>query len=153
MGSATPKLTNRSGFTLIESLAVIIIMAILGGMAMPKISRSTMQTKVDRAAYAVTNDVQMAFSLAARSNKPVTYAIDNTKLRFVVADRATGTVMYDRYYGTTTSPFGLTAFGMSATSVTVFPNGTSSQQVEVNLTLRNYSRTVRVSRVGFVRVQ
>jgi type II secretory pathway pseudopilin PulG len=135
-----------------ETLAVVIIMAILGAMAMPAINRSTMQTKVDRAAYSIANDVQAAFSLAAREGKPVTYTVNSTALRFVVADRATGTVMHDRYFGVRQSPFGLTSIGMSAPSITVFPNGTASGSVEINLTLRSYSRTVRVSRVGFTRV-
>jgi type II secretory pathway pseudopilin PulG len=135
-----------------ETLAVVIIMAILSAIAMPRISRSMMQTKIDRAAYSLANDVQAAFSLAARGGKPVTYSVNSTALRFLVADRATGTVMHDRYFGVNESPFGLTGLGMSATSITVFPNGVASGSVEINLTLRSFTRTVRVSRVGFTRV-
>lgn len=152
MISATPLSSNRRGFTLMETLAVIIIMAILSAIALPAISKSQMQTKIDRAAYSISNDVQMAFSMAAREGKPVTYSINSATLRFAVTDRATGTVLHNRYFGVSESPFGLTALGMSAPSITVFPNGTASGAVEINLTLRSYSRTVRVSRVGFTRV-
>jgi prepilin-type N-terminal cleavage/methylation domain-containing protein len=81
----------RPGFSLTEALIVIILLGITGSMAVPSIARSMTSSRVDRAALTVASDVEAAFSLAARSRKPVELVVDSVWRRIQIRDpRCTG---------------------------------------------------------------
>jgi prepilin-type N-terminal cleavage/methylation domain-containing protein len=143
---------RRHGFTLIESLIVIIILGILGGMAFPIAERGVMRTKADRAAFTISQDLRNVFSLAARQRKPIRVTISELNRSITITDRATGNVVQTRNLSTN-SPFGLTFLDANPTVFDVFPNGVASTSVTVQLAVRDNPRQVTLSRVGQVRIQ
>ena len=108
---------RSSGLTLVEMLIAITVMAILIGAAMPNIARYTRRSRVDRAAYQVSMDLQNAFSLAARQRKPIRITLPAGTTTYTISDRATSSVIVSRPLGTG-SDYGLTLVSFLRT---VFP--------------------------------
>jgi hypothetical protein len=121
-------------------------------MAVPSIARSMTSSRVDRAALTVASDVEAAFSLAARSRKPVELVVDSVWRRIQIRDRASATVLQTRSYSLTESDFGLTRLAPSVTSVTIFPNGLASSAFVIYAYANQSTRAVRVRRTGQIRI-
>jgi prepilin-type N-terminal cleavage/methylation domain-containing protein len=60
-----------SGFTLIELSLVLVLFALLAGMAMPSLSASMSAARVDSVLARLTADIFLARSLAARDARPL----------------------------------------------------------------------------------
>ena len=148
-----PPRARRAGFTLIEVLIVVAILGIVATLAFPAVERSVMVSKANRAAFVLGNDLQQAYTLAARQRKPVRFVINTAQLRTETQDRASSAVLVSRYYGPTNSPFGLTAMTTTAANVVIFPNGIGSSALTVTVSVGQNTRTVTMSRVGQVRIQ
>lgn len=144
--------TARPGFTLIEALIVIILLGIVGAMAVPSIARSMTTTRVDRAAQTVAGDIEAAFSLAARTRKPIDLVVDSVLRRIEIRDRASATVLQTRSYSLTESEFGLTRLSPSVSTITIFPNGLASSAFVVYTYAGPSTRAVRVRRTGQIRI-
>jgi type IV fimbrial biogenesis protein FimT len=66
------------GFTLIELSLVLVLVAVLAGMALPSLSRTMSRARVDSVLARLTGDIFLARSLAARDARPL-------RLRFIPA--------------------------------------------------------------------
>jgi prepilin-type N-terminal cleavage/methylation domain-containing protein len=148
---SSPRAT-QPGFSLIEAIIVMVVLAILGAMALPSIARSMTTNRVDRAALTVAGDIEAAFSLAARSRKPIDLVVDSINMRMVIRDRATATVLQTRSYSLTESDFGLTRLAPSVSSITIFPNGLASSPFVIYAFASRSARAVRVRRTGQIRI-
>src|SRR5690606_6805104 len=142
---------RRSGFSIAEVLLVLTILGIVAGFAVPAVSRSVDQTRIDRAAFLLATDLENAFTLAARQKAPVRITVNTSALSYVFSDRQTNGVMVERNMGPA-SIYGLSSLSSSGT-VDVFPNGLASSQVTFTLTTAHNTRTVTMSRAGQVRIQ
>jgi len=142
----------RAGFTIVELLVGMMIISVLTVLAYPSIGRQMSTSKLEAAAYSISTDLEMAFSLAARQRRPVTLSVDATNRRYTIRDRATTRIMLDRYMSHKDSPYGLTSLKMSTGPVTIFPNGLASQPTSIELTIANQTRTVTLTRTGLVRI-
>jgi prepilin-type N-terminal cleavage/methylation domain-containing protein len=142
----------RPGFSLTEALIVIILLGIMGSIAVPSIARSMTSSRVDRAALTVAGDVEAAFSLAARSRKPVDLVVDSVWRRIQIRDRASATVLQSRSYGLTESDYGLTRLAPSVSSITIFPNGLADGAFVIFAYANQSMRAVRVRRTGQIRI-
>lgn len=151
-GNTTGIQARRAGFTLLESLIVIILLGLVASFAMPAFERSANRSRADRAANVVVNDLRNAFSLAERQRKPIRISIDAAGRRYTIIDRASSTVLVRRDLGTS-SPFRLSGMTTTRVTVDVFPNGLASATLGVGLTLGSNSRTVSMTRAGLVRMQ
>jgi prepilin-type N-terminal cleavage/methylation domain-containing protein len=72
---------NRSdmarGFTLVETLMVIVMVGILIGIALPRFRQSRGRYQLDTAAYQLAGDLRRAQIEAIRRNQPVTLERNN----------------------------------------------------------------------------
>ena len=62
---------NRAGFSLIEMLVTVSMLAIMVGMAAPNVSKDITHGRVNGAAQIVAADLEQAMSLAGRQRRPV----------------------------------------------------------------------------------
>lgn len=143
---------RRSGFTTIEILAVVIIFGVLATVAMPKVQGIMRTSKLNAATAVVAGDLSHAYTLAARSRRPVRLTCDVSTAHYSIADRdAPGKAMTIRKPGTDRD-MGVTGGSCSAATVDFFPNGVASGEFGVTLLSRGDSRLVSMSRAGKVRI-
>jgi prepilin-type N-terminal cleavage/methylation domain-containing protein len=143
---------RRRGYSLTEMLVVIIVIGVVSAMAIPNMTNTMGTARADRAATVVKNDVQSAFSLAARQRKPVEIVLNTSNQSYTVRDRATSTVLFTRMLGGGESPYGVTGLSGTSTTVTLFPNGLAQGAFTIRITIGNSTRRIVVSRAGLIRV-
>ncbi|MDE3052452.1 MAG: prepilin-type N-terminal cleavage/methylation domain-containing protein [Gemmatimonadota bacterium] len=145
----------RSGFTLIEMIVAVTMLAIIMGVSVGRISAIISRQRVNRAAIALSNDIESAFSLATRDRKPVRIAFDSTGLQFSVSDVATGTV----FRRTSLANFNLQASNVSLSrqSVRIYPVGLATDSLSITIAATiggtTYSQQVRMGRGGLVQIK
>lgn len=145
----------RAGFSLIELVVGVGMLAIIMGVTVGRISAIISRQRVNRAAIALSNDLQTAFALALRDRKPVKISFDTSKMQLSVADIASGTV----FRKTSLAGFGLTAsnLSLSRSSVNVYPAGLANDSLSVTITAtidsKTYSQRVRMARGGLVQIK
>lgn len=146
---------RRRGFTMIEMLIVIMTIGILASVAYPSLSRSLASHTVDSAASVMAADIETAFSLAARSRRPVVFTCNVSLRQCRVTDQATGALQLQRSYDRTS---GLELASMtwspanSALPVVLGSSGIASQGFSVTLTHGSSEKRVTALRSGLVRI-
>ena len=151
-GSKRSRIAGRtSGFSMLEMLIVLIIIAILVGIAIPKISTLMRHERVNRAAQVLVQDLQNGFAMAGRQRAPVRLTFTPSTKTYVFSDRASGTVLQTRVMATG-SEYSLTALTPSVTTVDILPNGIGSAAFTVDLVNGDYQRRVWASTAGFIRM-
>ena len=147
--------SSRSGFTIIEMLAVIVIIGLLVAISMGRISETITRQRLNRAAVALSGDLEAAFSLAQRARKPVTISFNTSTMQLSVADAVSGTV----YRNTSLANFDLNASNvtLSRTSLNVYPAGLAADSLSITLSATigstTYSQRVRMTRGGLVQIK
>jgi Tfp pilus assembly protein FimT len=136
---------------MVELLIVIIIFSTVAVAVFPKVHTFTTHSRVNQAAMVVAQDLAQAVTDAVRQRKPVRIARGADMVSITVSDRASGTVLFTRSLGVT-DPYALDSVSFSVTPVDIFPNGFTSSAVTVKVWDEQYSRTVTLSRAGWVRV-
>lgn len=136
---------------MLEMLVVLIVIAMLVAISVPKVARVIRHERVNRAAQVVVQDLQNGFAMAGRQRAPVRLTFTTSTKTYVFSDRATGTVISTRVLATG-SDYSLSSMSASASTVDVLPNGIGSVPLTVTLTNGDYSRQVTASTAGFVRL-
>jgi prepilin-type N-terminal cleavage/methylation domain-containing protein len=146
--------TARPGFSLLELVVAATVATLLLGVALVNATRAISQNNVLRASQRLQTDVQQAFALAGRNRKPVVLRWSSSALEMQVTDAAQTTV-YRRSGVGTRAGLGLTAADVTVfpTSLMVFPNGLAADTMYIRLSRNGFTRIVRVSRGGTVRLQ
>ena len=145
-------ITARGGFTMIEILAVVIIFGVLATVAMPKVQDIMRRSKLNAATAVVAGDLSHAFTLAARSRRPVRLTCDGAAGSYTIADRDTpDDVMVSRLIGSD-KDMQVDAGKCSAGSVDFFPNGLASSGFDITIVSGDMGRLVTMSRAGKVRI-
>ena len=142
----------RRGFTIMEILVVVAILGILATIMAPAISRITRHQRVNRAAMVITADLQNAFAVAARQREPVRIQADAATRSYQFVDRATGAVLRIRTFYGDTSEYKLSTLVFTPATIDVFPSGTSSQFLTIDLANGDYTKQITASTAGFIRV-
>jgi prepilin-type N-terminal cleavage/methylation domain-containing protein len=144
---------SRFGFSVIELIAVVVILGIMASIAGPAMSRIVRHNRVNRATTIVVADIQNAFATAGRERMPVLIQADSTTRSYQFVDRRTGTVLRVRtFYGGDSSEFRLNTLQFLPQTVSVFPSGVSSAKITINLADGDYSKQITASTAGFIRV-
>ncbi|HVB32079.1 MAG TPA: prepilin-type N-terminal cleavage/methylation domain-containing protein [Gemmatimonadaceae bacterium] len=146
---------QRSGFTLIELVIAVAMLAIIMGVSVGRISAIISRQRVNRAAIAMSNDLQAAFGLALRDRKPVLISFDTTTMQLSVKDVASGAV----FRKTSLAGFNLTSSNitLSRSSVTVYPAGLANDSLSATLSATiggaTYTQRVRMTQGGLVQIK
>ena len=146
---------ERSGFTMIEIIAVLAIIALITALSMGRISSIITRQRLNRAAVALSNDLQASFALAQRDRTPVRISFNSSTMELSLADAISGTVLRKTSLGN----FDLTASNISAsrTSLTVYPAGLANDTLSITLSATlgdtTYSQRVRMTRGGMVQIK
>lgn len=148
--AAAHRTMRRRGFTIFEAVIVLLIVATIVGALTPSVSRQISHARVNRAANIVAADFLLAQSLAGRHHKPVRLTFSSTAKTTTVAD-PTSTTLLTRRFGAD-SDFMLQTFSATTTSVLVLPSGMANTSVTVTVSSLGYTRQVRMTRAGQVRV-
>src|SRR5688500_2918509 len=96
---ATCPKDTRAGFSLIEMLVTVSMLAIMLGMAAPDVSKDISHSRVNGAARVVAGDLEQALSLAGRQRRPVRVVVDGSAKEIQLVDRVSGQLISRRQLG------------------------------------------------------
>lgn len=148
---------RRPGFSLIEILITCTLVGLIAMFTVPQFNRTIRRNKVNRAASSVSNDLQVAFTLAQRNRHPVRVAFRTDSLMLVVTNRAQTTT----YRRLRLGRGGLELNGPQVTVyptsgyIEVFPNGLATDSMSITFnagTGLNLTKRVRMTRAGLVQI-
>lgn len=141
----------RHGFSIIEVVMVIVIVATILGALTPSVARQLSHARINRAAAVVAADFYTAQALAGRMRKPAMVSFNTVSKLIIISVPATGATLFTRRLGAD-SEFKLTSVSVTTSSVQVLPNGTSNESVTVTLGDASYFKNITMSRAGQIRV-
>lgn len=141
---------KRGGFTTIELILVVIIVGLMAAAVMPRISRVVAQQRIRSLQDAVGADLEQAFSLSMRERKPVTVTYNSGTKFMAITDRATNTVLKQRYLGQSQTLSTTAVTFTPSGGITIFPTGLATEALTIRLTNGDYTRTVSATRAGMV---
>ena len=149
-----PVARSVDGFSLVELLVAVTIIGIAAGLSLPKIAKIQNQSKVQRATRAVSYDIQQAFAIAGRNRAPVKLTWSSSTMQLQLTNMA-GSTVYRRTGLGTGGGYGFSSSEVSVTpgTLVVFPSGLAADTLVFQVTRSGYSKKVRVSRSGMVRLQ
>ena len=155
MRSSSPeaewKHPSRAGFSIIEAVMVLLIVLVVIGTLTPSVMRQITHSRINRAAGAVAADFYLAQSLASSARAPVRIVFSATAKTAFIRRGSPDTVLQRRYYGTD-GEFKLPSFSATPDSILVLVNGMTSGSITVSLSDGTYTRQVRMSRAGQIRI-
>ena len=143
---------SSAGYTLVEMALVVLILGIISVMATNKLQPALQHAKVNSAAATVAADMQYAQLVAARQRKPVLLLVDQALKEYLIRDRDNATVVFRiRYLGADTD-YGIDSLGADVSSMEIFASGVTRQNATFTVGLNGYTRQVRFTRAGQIRV-
>ena len=135
-----------------EILVAITLVGIAAALAIPRISRITNQTRIQRAAQALQLEVQQAYAIAARNRAPVQIRWSSSTMQLRITNLG-GSTVYRRLGVGDGGGYGLTASEVTVapTTLTIFPNGLAADTLSISLARSGYTRRLWVSKSGMSR--
>ncbi len=144
--------TGLTGFTLIEAMIVLVIVATVIGALTPSVMVQVSRARANRAANVAAAALLEAQTLAGRGRTPVVVSFNQSARSITIALPApASTILSTKRFGLD-SEFKLTVFTASQASVTIRPNGTASTSVTLTLGGGGLTRQVRMTLAGQVRM-
>ena len=136
---------------MIELALTIMLIAIMTAMMVPKIGRIIQATRINREIAIVVQDLEQAFTIAARSRKPMRLSCTCGTQTYTIADRTGGTVRLSRKLGAD-ADLGTLTLTFSASPVDIFPSGVATAPDTVRITSGTSTRAVVLTTGGQVRI-
>ena len=143
--------TERQGFTMIELALTLTLIAILTTLMVPKIGRIMQATRINREIAIVVQDLEQAFTIAARYRKPMRLSCTCGTQTYTIADRTGGTVRLSRKLGAD-ADLGTLTLTFSTSPVDIFPSGVATAPDTVRITSGTSTRAVVMTTGGQVRI-
>lgn len=140
----------RSGFSIIEAVMVLLVVAVVVGTLTPKMQTLLMQSRVDRASGLCASDMYLAQSLASRARQPVRFTVDATA-KTITLKLPNDSILVTRHYGAE-GEWKVGSLTASPGEVIVLPNGMANVSMTVSLAYQTHTRQVRLSRSGQIRI-
>lgn len=150
---------TRRGFTILELLIVIVMVSALAAVSMGRTSRILAGWRVNRAAQAMSEELQKGFALVGRNRKPV--IIRFNKGTMILSIRARTDTVYSRRSFGKESEYNLDSADVTlATSsvkpvtldLEVFPPGLAADSLSIIIKKPGAARRIRMLRGGLVQV-
>ena len=141
---------RRNGFTLLEMIVVLVVIAMMAALVAPNVNRAIGHSRVHNSANVIAGDLQLAFSLASRQRTPVRISVDPSGTSYSITTRA-GTVIRERTLGDG-DDLHVSTMSSSVTTLDVFPNGLASGPISITVGINGYEQTISMTRAGQVRV-
>jgi len=143
---------RRGGYTVIELAIVIVLASLLMSLAMWKTGPALQRARIRQVAATVSADLQYAQMIAARQREPVVVIV-NPSLKLILIRSRDGTTEFRRRFVGPGTEFGVTSLTVTpTTTVEVFPNGIATETITVTASTPGYTRRVRLTRAGQIRV-
>lgn len=142
---------RRAGYSVIELVITIVVFGILLSVAYLRMTPAVNHARVHRAATVIATDLQYAQMLAVRQRAPVAVIVDNSLKSYVIRLRDTSVTFRNRFFGQNTE-YLLDTLAANPTSVVMFPNGVAAATTTFTVGLDGYTRQVRLTRAGQVRI-
>ena len=136
---------------MIELALTLTLIAIMTAMMVPKIGRIIQATRINREIAIVVQDLEQAFTIAARSRKPMRLSCTCGTQTYTIADRTGGTVRLSRKLGAD-ADLGTLTLTFSASPVDIFPSGVATAPDTVRITSGTSTRAVVLTTGGQVRI-
>lgn len=151
---------TRRGFTILELLIVIVMVSLLAAVSLGRTGRILASWRVNRAAQAMSEELQKGFALVGRNRKPVIIRFD--KRTMVLSIRARTDTVYTRRSFGKESEYSLDsmdvrlAAGDDVKPVTlnleVYPPGLAADSLSIVIRKPGAFRRVRMLRGGLVQI-
>jgi Tfp pilus assembly protein FimT len=143
------RLGCRTGFSLAEAMQIIVVLGVMAAIGAPPVVRQLRSHRVGQAATVVAGDLELAFSLAARQQKPMRITLSGTT--YTIADRVGDTVRFRRKLGRE-SEYRVATVTFSANPVDVLPSGFASSVDTITLATGTAVRRIVMTPAGQVKV-
>ena len=140
----------RSGFTMLETIVVLVIIAMMAVGVIPMANRAIGHSRVNNSASVIAGDLQLAFSLASRQRTPLRIVVDASGRKYSIRTRA-GAIIKERTFGDQ-SDLHVNTMSSTVSQLEVFPNGLSSGPITITVGLNGYAQRITMTRAGQVRV-
>jgi prepilin-type N-terminal cleavage/methylation domain-containing protein len=154
----------RRGFTILELLVVVTVMAILAAMSVGKTDQIMNNWRLNRAAQAWSEELQIAFSLVGRNRKPVVIEFRTDSMNLTLRSRADAagntTLFHRRNFGRDSEyklnsgnlSFSLAAAATNDYTLEVYPPGLAADSLSVMISRNGLSKRIRMLRGGLVQI-
>ena len=146
-------MAKRPGFSLIEMLLVMALLALVGTITLPPMGRSLAAVRVQRAATLVAANIQLAHSTAARQRRPVRLSIDSAQKVMRIRDVANPGTLYAEQRFDASAENVVQRLVVSDTSLLIYPSGMVAKPLNVRLIAANKTRLIRITRAGQIRIE
>ncbi len=143
---------GHQGFTMVEMAITLVVAGIVATVGVVALGPAVEHAKVRSAANVVAGDLQYAQALAVRERRPISVVVDSAGMQLVIRDRDELTVVHRTRMLGSDSDFSLDLLFATGASVQLFPNGLAGSTLTITLGLRGFSRRVRVTRAGQIRI-
>lgn len=146
---------TRRGFTIIELLLVVSMMAILAAFSLGKTSKILTGWRVTRAAQAVSEELQQGFALVGRNRRPIILQFRSDSMTLYIKGRS-GTIYRRRFLGKE-SEYKLAASDItfSNTALEIYPPGLAADSLSIvigSASTTGTARRIRMLRGGLVQI-
>jgi prepilin-type N-terminal cleavage/methylation domain-containing protein len=144
---------SRPGFSLMELIIVLALIAIVSAMLLPAIGRTVGEVRLQHSATVVASNLQLARSLAARQRSPVRLSIDSAQKVMRVRNYTNPATVYAEYRFDRTSENAVSRLEVKDTSLVIYPNGLAADEIWIRLITLDDRRVVRMTRAGQIRIE